>query len=121
MLKRIISIGLILIMAAAIAAPVIHIECDMPCCEKEVMTCCDDEKAYGKKEGCSMSQAKCEHSQFVPIVSGPKSNKKSFNVDLDKPTYAMKASKQVCQLKTTKTASNKPTCSMAKTSTQLRL
>jgi len=34
-----------------------------------------------------MNVKNCDHSQFVPIISGPKSNQKFKDIDYTKPTY----------------------------------
>ena len=87
MFKHTISIGLITIMAITMAAPLIHINCDMPCCEMEKTTCCESNKVSEDLEGYLMNVKNCDHSQFVPIISGPKSNQKFKDIDYTKPTY----------------------------------
>jgi|TARA_B100000470_G_C19633700_1_gene321012 hypothetical protein len=72
MLKRTISIGLVLIMAFAMAAPILHIDCDMPCCEVEKMTCCDKGMDKEMSKACKMDMKSCDMgSTFVPILSAP--------------------------------------------------
>ena len=72
MLKRTISIGLVLIMALAMAAPILQIDCDMPCCEVEKMTCCDKGMDKEMSKACKMDMKSCSMgSSFVPILSAP--------------------------------------------------
>ncbi len=122
MLKRITSIGLVLIMAFAMAAPVLHIDCDMPCCEVKKMTCCDKEKkADSASKECTMRNESCEHSKFVPIVSGPKSKQKSAKVDMAKPTCSLKASGPKCQLNQKTAVQGRSSAAQAKSAIPLRL
>jgi len=121
MLKRTISIGLVLIMAFAMATPLLHIDCDMPCCEAKEMTCCDKEKSVNKAKECTMRNESCEHSQFVPIVSGPKSKQKSAQVDMDKTICSMKTDAPKCQLSKKTVFQSQPSDSQAKFSLPLRL
>ncbi len=119
--KHTISIGLVLIMAIAMAAPILHIDCDMPCCEVEKMTCCNEVKTVDETKECSMRKDQCEHSQFVPIISGPKSDKKSSKVDMDKPICTMKTDAPKCQLSEKTAFQSQPSDSQAKFSVPLRL
>ena len=98
MLKRIISISLLLIIAFVMAAPILHIDCDMPCCEAKNESCCVEEADIDYKKSCTMSKTECDHSQFIPIVSAPKSNLKSVNVDMANFTYKIKIDAPKCQL-----------------------
>jgi len=84
-------------MTFAIAAPLMHIDCDMPCCSVEMKTNCDMTKTAGDSMGCDMSMKKCDHSQFIPIVSGPKSEQKSKNIDHAKPTCMVNLKNPGCK------------------------
>ena len=121
MLKRSVSIGLVLIIAFAMAAPLLHIDCDMPCCEVKKETCCENKMAMDSNKSCSMSKSKCEHSQFIPIISAPKSDQKSVQVDMAKATCTLKMNAPKC-LRSKKTASlDRSSDSQAKFSVPLRL
>ncbi|MBC8344854.1 MAG: hypothetical protein ISR82_06500 [Candidatus Marinimicrobia bacterium] len=115
--KRAISIVLTLFMAVAIAAPLMHIDCDMPCCEIQKESCCD--KKMDGMESCSMSMKKCEHSQFVPIVSGPKSDKKSKNIDYVKSACLLIQPVPECKQETNTAYLHLPPISPAKFNTPL--
>ena len=121
MLKRTISIGLVLIMAFAMAAPVLHIDCDMPCCEVKKNTCCDKNKTADAAKECSMRKEQCEHSQFVPIISAPKSDQKFAQVDMTKQTCTMKMDAPKCQLSKKTASLDRSSDSQAKFSVPLRL
>jgi len=72
MLKRTISVGLLLIMALAMAAPMFHLDCDMPCCQEEKMTCCETKQELMPSKSCRMDMKSCDMGGvFVPIISGP--------------------------------------------------
>jgi len=98
MFKRLISIGLVLIMAFAMATPLLHIDCDMPCCEAKKESCCVEEADIDYKKSCTVSKTKCGHSQFIPIVSAPKSNLKPANVDMANSTCKIKMDAPKCQI-----------------------
>ncbi|MBT3478354.1 MAG: hypothetical protein HOA15_08540 [Candidatus Marinimicrobia bacterium] len=121
MLKRSISIGLILIMAFAMASPILHIDCDMPCCEVKKETCCENKKAMNSNKSCSMSEAKCKHSQFIPVISAPKSDQKSAQVDMTKTTCTMKMDAPKCQRSQKTVSLDRSSDSQAKFSIPLRL
>ena len=72
MVKRTISIGLLLTMALALSAPMLHIDCDMLCCQKEKMTCCETKQEKSPAKTCRMDMKSCDMGGvFVPIISGP--------------------------------------------------
>jgi len=119
--KRITSIGLVLIMAFAMAAPIMHIDCDMPCCEVKVKSCCEKAKTGEASNKSAIRKQKCDHNQFVPIVSGPKTERKSAQVDMDKPICAMKTDAPKCQLSEKTAFQSQPSDSQAKFSVPLRL
>lgn len=83
MFKRSISLFILLNMTFSMAAPFLHFDCNMPCCEVEKLTCCDKEKVMMESKSCKMDMKKCEiGSLFVPILSGPFHQDK-MKVDLD--------------------------------------
>ena len=83
MLKRIISISLLLIIAFVMAAPILHIDCDMPCCGAEEMTCCDKKMDSEITKACTIDMKTCDMgSIFVPLVSAP-INKYNMKVDMN--------------------------------------
>ncbi|MDP7609737.1 MAG: hypothetical protein QF814_08470 [Candidatus Marinimicrobia bacterium] len=86
MLKRAISIGLSTLMTLAIAAPLVHFVCEMAYCEVQKESCCDSK--IENMDNCSMTMATCDHSQFVPIISGPKSDQK-FMHDINLKSTAL--------------------------------
>ena len=72
MLKRTISIVLLMSMTFAMAAPMLHIECDMPCCQVDKMTCCETNQEKSTEKTYKMEMKSCDMgSVFVPIISGP--------------------------------------------------
>ena len=72
MLKRTISIGLLLTMALALSAPMLHIDCDMLCCQEEKLTCCETKQEKSPAKTCRMDMKSCDMGGvFVPIISGP--------------------------------------------------
>ncbi len=97
MLKRTISVGLVLIMALVMAAPLLHIDCDMPCCEVKEQACCELKAAPAESKGCEMRMKKCDHAQFIPMVSGPKSTPISKDLDQAKPTCVIKPNNPECK------------------------
>ena len=83
MLKRITSMSLVLIVAFAMAAPILHIDCDMPCCEAQEMTCCDKKMDIESTKACKMVMKTCDMgSIFVPVISAPL-NKYNMKVDMN--------------------------------------
>ncbi len=81
MFKRITSISLVLIMAFAMAAPILHIDCGMPCCEGQEMTCCDKTMDTEITKACKIDMKTCDMgSIFVPLISAPL-NKYNMKVD----------------------------------------
>ena len=84
MFKRTISISLLLAMTVALAAPVLHIDCDMPCCQEEVLTCCNTNQSERLSKTCKMDMKNCDMGRvFIPIVSGPfYQDKLNFQLDL---------------------------------------
>ena len=121
MLKRTISIGLLLIMAFSMAAPMLHINCDMPCCEVKATSCCEKAKTGDASNKSAIRKQKCDHNQFIPIVSGPKTERKSAQVDMDKPIYSMKTDSPKCQFSEKTAFQSQPSDSQAKFSLPLRL
>ena len=72
MIKRTVSIGLLLTMALAMAAPILHINCEMTCCQVEKMTCCEKKQEKSPAKTCRMDMKRCGMGGvFVPIISGP--------------------------------------------------
>lgn len=108
-------------MAFAMAAPILHIDCDMSCCEVKVKACCEKAKTAEALNESSMRKQQCEHSQFIPIVSGPKSDKKSGKVDLGKPTCSMKTESLECLWSANSKTSSQALNSTAKFLVPLRL
>ena len=72
MLKRTISIGLLMSMSFVLAAPMLHIECDMPCCQVEKMTCCEAKQEKSLEKTCRIDMKSCDMGGvFIPIIAGP--------------------------------------------------
>ncbi len=72
MIKRTISIGLLLTMAFALATPILHIDCDMPCCQVEKITCCETNQEKSPAKTYRMDMKSCDMGGvFVPIISAP--------------------------------------------------
>jgi hypothetical protein len=86
MFKRSISLFILLNMTFSMAAPILHFDCNMPCCEVEKLTCCDKEKIIMESKACKMDMKKCEiGSLFIPILSGPfHQHKMKVNLDFQK-------------------------------------
>ena len=82
--KRTISVFLLLLMTMAIAAPLLpHIDCDMPCCELEKVTCCDSKMEVETPKTCYMDMKSCDVSGlFIPIMAVP-SHQFNLKIDLD--------------------------------------
>lgn len=72
MIKRTISIGLLLTMAFALATPILHIDCDMPCCQVEKITCCETNQEKSPAKTYRMDMKSCDMGGvFLPIISVP--------------------------------------------------
>lgn len=84
MLKRTISVFLLLLMTMAIAAPLLpHIDCDMPCCELEKVICCDSKMEVETPKTCYMDMKSCDMGGlFIPIMAVP-SHQFNLKIDLD--------------------------------------
>ena len=83
MLKRITSISIVLIMAISMAAPILHLDCDMPCCEVQEMTCCDKKMDTEITKACKVEMKTCDMgSIFVPLISAPL-NKYNMKVEMN--------------------------------------
>ena len=84
MLKRTISVFLLLLMTMAIAAPLLpHIDCDMPCCELEKVICCDSKMEVETPKTCYMDMKSCDMGGlFIPIMAVP-SHQFNMKIDLD--------------------------------------
>ena len=84
MLKRTISVFLLLLMTMAIAAPLLpHIDCDMPCCELEKVICCDSKMEVETPKTCYMDMKSCDMGGlFIPIMAVP-SHQCNLKIDLD--------------------------------------
>ena len=82
--KRTISVFLLLLMTMAIAAPLLpHIDCDMPCCELEKVTCCDSKMEVETSKTCYMDMKSCDMGGlFIPIMAVP-SHQFNLKIDLD--------------------------------------
>ncbi len=78
MLKRTISVGLLLIMAFALAAPMFHLDCDMPCCQEEEMTCCETKQESMPSKSCRMDMKSCDMGTgTTPSLQSP-----SFSINI---------------------------------------
>ena len=83
MLKRMISISLLLIIVFVMAAPTVPIDCDMPCCEAKEMACCDKKMDSEITKACTIDMRTCDMgSIFVPLISVPIS-KYNMKVDMN--------------------------------------
>jgi len=71
-------------MTMAIAAPLLpHIDCDMPCCELEKVTCCDSKMEVETPKTCYMDMKSCDMGGlFIPIMAVP-SHQFNLKIDLD--------------------------------------
>jgi len=80
--KRTISVFLLLLMTMAIAAPLLpHIDCDMPCCELEKVTCCDSKMEVETPKTCYMDMKSCNMGGLlIPIMAVPSHQ---FNLKID--------------------------------------
>tara|TARA_B100000929_G_scaffold266918_1_gene234878 strand:- start:83 stop:454 length:372 start_codon:yes stop_codon:yes gene_type:complete len=85
MLKRTISIGLVLSIAFAMAAPLIpHRDCNMSCCEAALATCCDKNMDLEKSKVYKTDMQSCNMGKvFVPVLSAPHHQfKMKLNIDV---------------------------------------
>ena len=83
MLKRTISIGLLMSMSFVLAAPMLHIECDMPCCQVEKMTCCEAKQEKSLEKTCRIDMKSCDMGGvFIPIIAGP-FHQDNLNIELN--------------------------------------
>ena len=85
MLKRTISIGLVLSIAFSMAAPLIpHRDCNMSCCEAALATCCDKNMDLEKSKVYKTDMQSCNMGKvFVPVLSAPHHQfKMKLNIDV---------------------------------------
>jgi len=85
MLKRVISIGLVLSIAFAMATPLIpHCDCNMSCCEEAIATCCDKNMDLGKSKVYKTDMQSCNMGKvFIPVLSAPHHQfKMKLNIDV---------------------------------------
>jgi len=85
MFKRITSISIVLIMAFSMAAPILHFDCDMPCCEVQEMTCCDKKVDTEITKACKIDMKSCDMgSILLPLIFAPLNNY-NMKVDMNVP------------------------------------
>ena len=85
MLKRVISIGLVLSIAFAMATPLIpHRDCNMSCCEAAIPSCCDKNIDLGKSKAYKTDMQSCNMGKvFIPVLSAPHHQfKMKLNIDV---------------------------------------
>ncbi len=76
MVKKSISIGLIIFVACSFAAPLFSLKvCDMPCCHQIEMSCCTKEAQVQ----CPMQMTSCEKSVILLLINGPKAQVSQLN------------------------------------------
>jgi|TARA_B100000929_G_C15429977_1_gene394325 hypothetical protein len=83
MLKHTVTIGLLLFMGFVLAVPMLHIDCDMPCCQDDKITCCEVKQEKSQEKTCRIDMKSCDMGVvFIPIIAGP-FQKDNLNFELN--------------------------------------
>jgi len=68
MYKRITALFLLTLFIGQLSASFLHFDCNMECCQEDIVSCCSIEVV--EKE-CSVMGNNCATVVFLPIISGP--------------------------------------------------